>query len=488
MFQAGVATQCVLTADELLANDAPLVVEAYCDRVSCLPGEQVGLCVSTNAERYSVEVRRVGLDRRVVWRMTDLPGKLHPVPEDAATHGCGWPVSVKIPVGKDWTSGYYQIALQGESGDKRGDVVEAVLIVRARHPGQQKAILFQVSTNTYQAYNTFGATSLYSGPDFPRVSFDRPYLIYETPLPPGGNWYNPNTNNYHTWDEPFILWAEKAGYRIDYCANLDLEFQGELLDEYKLVLSVGHDEYWSEGMRDNLEAYIERGGNVAFFSGNSICWQIRVEEHGRALVCYKRAHDRDPVFETGDYRNLTTLWSDPLLQRPENHLSGVGFAYGGYNGLHGEFMSGPGAGEYTVHRPDHWILAGTGLRRGEKFGAEAGIAGYECDGCELVWKDGLPLATGRDGTPQDFEIVATAPCRWDKEEGSLAWAHGIRQALPEGELMPSDLTRDGNAVIGTYTRGGRVVTVGSCDWPDGLKAGDPHVDRIVRNVLNRLTS
>ncbi len=147
-----------------------------------------------------------------------------------------------------------------------------------------------------------------------------------------------------------------------------------------------------------------------------------------------------------------------------------------------------GAGEYTVHRPDHWILAGTGLRQGDKFGAEDGICGYECDGCEIVWQDGLPIATGRDGTPRDFVVVATGPARWDAPEGTLKWAHDIRKSWPvkPGDLVPDDLEQDGYASVGTYTRNGTVVTVGSCDWSDGLKAGNPTVDRIVRNILNRL--
>ena len=149
-----------------------------------------------------------------------------------------------------------------------------------------------------------------------------------------------------------------------------------------------------------------------------------------------------------------------------------------------------GAGEYTVHQPDHWILKGTGLKKGEKFGASDGIAGYECDGCEFVWKNGKPVATGRDGTPKNFEIVATAPARWDLEEGSLEWAHNIRRGFStdDTQLIPTDLECDGNASLGTYTRGGTVVTVGSCDWSDGLKSGNSVVDRIVRNIMNRLSA
>jgi len=51
------------------------------------------------------------------------------------------------------------------------------------------------------------------------------------------------------------VWAEGNGYTLDYAVNSDLEDHPELLQSYKLVLSVGHDEYWSSGMRDSLEAW-----------------------------------------------------------------------------------------------------------------------------------------------------------------------------------------------------------------------------------------
>ena len=69
-------------------------------------------------------------------------------------------------------------------------------------------------------------------------------------------------------------------------------------------------------------------------------------------------------------------------------------------------------GTYTVHRPDHWALAGTGLRYGDQLGAVSHPVGYECDGCELTWKEGLPFPTHTDGTPKNFEVVATCPARW----------------------------------------------------------------------------
>mgnify|MGYP003349606770 FL=1 len=163
----------------------------------------------------------------------------------------------------------------------------------------------------------------------------------------------PPASQFPTWERPFVAWAETNGYTLDYCANLDLEQRPELLAKYRLVLSVGHDEYWSTPMRDHLESFIGNGGNVAFFSGNTCCWQVRAEDGGSALVCWKQWYNLDPMYRT-NHALLSTLWSHHLVGRPENQLTGVGFLFGGYHKSHGQFMDGKAS--YTVHRPDHWIF------------------------------------------------------------------------------------------------------------------------------------
>ena len=488
--QAGAAASMAIARQSAQAESQDrLQIDSYVDQMSCQPGDVISLHVSTRSDRFSVDIVREGLRSNVVWSRRDLPGHHYPTPETASMDGCQWPAAVKIRVGQDWSSGCYRVVLRGEKNGTRTKTDETFFIVRAAQPGRYGKILLQVSTNTYQAYNIWGGSSLYSGPKYPRVSFDRPFIINPVPADTTSPPYNPNASGLHRWDLPFIRWAESAGYRIEYAVNLDLEMHPEILSHYHLILSVGHDEYWSAPMRDHLEQFISNGGNVAFFSGNTCCWQVRTEDDGRTLVSYKFAYEQDPVFKTGDHRLLTALWSDPLIGRPENQLTGVGFTYGGYNGSWGQFMSGPGSGTYTVHRPDHWLFAGTALKEGETFGRKSHIAGYECDGGEFVLQNGRPVPTGRDGTPEDFTILATAPARWSgKDAGSLSSARRLRQALPPGDTVPDNyLDRDGSAVVGLYTRGGTVVTVGSCDWSDGLQAGDRVVNRIVRNVLDRLS-
>ena len=90
----------------------------------------------------------------------------------------------------------------------------------------------------------------------------------------------------------------------------------------------------------------------------------------------------------------------------------------------------------------------------------------------MEWKGGIPKPTHRDGTPANFEVLATAPAQWhpDDCEWYERWQPG----------------RKGHAVLGVYTRGGTVFTCGSTDWSHGLRGRDPVVERITRNLLDRL--
>ena len=407
-----------------------MFVEGYTDQLSYRAGDTVRFHVSTSAQAYSLEVARIGAAREVVWHQDSLPGASHPVPEDASSHGCRWPVSHSLQVPTDWRSGYYEFVLRAE--DHGGEFVrrgrrtaESRGFFIVRPSGSTKArILLQLATNTYAAYNNWGGYSLYAyhgrgGLQGHRVSFDRPMA-----------------GLFDRWERDFVEWVEAAGYALDYCANSDLEQYPELLDDYRLVLSVGHDEYWSGPMRDHLEGFIAAGGNAAFLSGNSVCWQVRAEDEARALVCWKQWFNMDPAWAAGDYANLSTLWSHHLVGRPESTLTGVGFLYGGYHLSHGQYMDGSGA--FTVHRPEHWVLAGTGLQRGDSFGGGHTIVGYECDGCEYELKDGLPVPKGTHATPADFTILCTAPARWhpDDSEWYERWEKGREGAAVMGTLHP----------------------------------------------------
>lgn len=450
----------------LHAEDDPFFIEGYANEISVAPGDEVAFHMSSSAPTFSAEITRLGSKNRVVWSKADLPAQLVPVPEDASANGCQWPETFRVPVGPDWKTGYYSVTFRiADAGGKwihrsrRTAESEAFFVVRAAEPGRNTKILLQLCTNTYNAYNNWGGFSVYAYSGMAKnqghkVSFERP-----------------PRSQFSRWELPFVVWCEENGYELDYATNGDLEFRPELLKNYRLVLSVGHDEYWSTPMRDHLESWIAGGGNVAFFSGNSVCWQVRSEDEGKSFTCFKQNYHLDPVFQTRDFKTLSTAWSHHLLNRPENELTGVGFLEGGYRGSHGQFMGEEAA--YTVHRPEHWVFQGADLKRGDTFGGKDTIVGYEADGCQLEWRDGLPFATHQDGTPKTFEVLGTCPVRWhpDDCEWYERWEIG----------------HTGNACMGIYTQGGTVFTAATTDWAHGLSGKDKAVEQITRNVLDRLS-
>ncbi|HEX7459097.1 MAG TPA: N,N-dimethylformamidase beta subunit family domain-containing protein, partial [Acidimicrobiales bacterium] len=234
----------------------------------------------------------------------------------------------------------------------------------------------------------------------------------------------------------------------------------------------------------------------AFFSGNTSLWQVRIEgDDHDVMVGYKGFFSSDPRMGTDREAEVTTFWSDVIVGRPENTMTGVSFTRGGYHRIGRNVTAGLGG--YTVHRADHWIFDGTGLGYGDVLGAGATVVGYECDGCTFTYRDGLPYPTGEDGTPATFEILGTCPTQHftrgtaprppkPGEPSELEYIAARVFGTRDPEAM--ERIRHGHAVLGAYTNssGATVVTSGSTDWAHGLAGRDPQIEQITRNVLTRL--
>jgi hypothetical protein len=484
------------------------MLEAYCWPRSVEPGETVAIHASTDLDGFSIEVARDGGNREVMWSGRGAAGR-HAVPEAASAVGCGWPAALEVPVGERWRSGYYAVALT--SDDERAD---AFFVVRSR-PQEAAPILMVLSTTTYDAYNDWGGSSFYTGGT--QVSSERPlapgFLVKPEPhrrkmqpLPDrealwffgwaeplglsvwsgGAGWWN--------WERPFLHWAERNGFDVDVAISTDLEAHPDLLGDRRMFVSVGHDEYWSWGMRDRLDAFTATGGNAAIFSGNTCCWQVRFGDERRTMTAFKYGADEDPVLGTADERTLSGLWSDRRIGRPETSTTGLTFTRGGYSryGLGVPRASGA----YTVCRPDHWAFEGTRLRYGDAVGLADSIVAYEVDGCELTTGvDGLPTPTHADGAPETLQVLATAPARlWKRDEQPTRYAnepgeleHAAAAVFGEGWEANAHRLEHNHAVLGAFTTpgGGTVFNAGVTDWAYGL--GDGTVAQITRNVLRRLS-
>src|SRR5689334_10346899 len=129
------------------------VVTGYCWPQSASAGEQVRLHLSSSGGRpVRVEVARVGMRREVVFTSEAVAAGEHETPPDAASSGCGWPVALTLDVDRAWRSGYYEVVMEIDVGEKlRRD--HAFFVVR---PARGARIVLALATNTWYAYNDFG--------------------------------------------------------------------------------------------------------------------------------------------------------------------------------------------------------------------------------------------------------------------------------------------------------------------------------------------
>jgi Carboxypeptidase regulatory-like domain len=437
------------------------MIEGYPETVTVSPGDTLILCVSTDHPRFRVDFYRQGVNLDFMGSNEWLDGAAFA--RGAPDQDWQWGRH-EFTVPADWPSGVY-IAMFFEL-DGEGNVVsapenttiadgrsaKALFVVRSAAPGKTAPILYKVPLFTYQAYNDTNSPisntdggSLYTGAA--KVTLRRtgggtggtPWDINHPDVYDGSS---PRQTFAH-WDVPFISWLEKNGYSADYCTDLDIhENPGNLLANYRLLLSVGHDEYWSAHMRANVEAFIQNAGNVGLFSGNTCWWRIHLEDNNSAF-------GRDDNWPDGDL---------------ETKLTGVSIRHAG-----GWWDGSRDQVGYTVQHADHWVFGGTGLQDGWNFGAEEHLVGYECDGTQLSDQadvEGFVVPSFADGTPPSFVILGVGRL-------GAGW-----QYRTDGDKAA--------ATMGLYTNTGTVFTAATVDWARALASGEKHVDQITRNVIGSL--
>ena len=503
-------------------------IEAYCGRLSYGPGGVASLHVSTQHAAFDVAVERWGAERETVWSAAGVTATSTPPPDDADSVGCRWPVSVEIPIGDEWRSGFHLVTVTAPDGTPGRNVAHACFVVTADAANRATTLLV-LATNTWNAYNPWGGCSLYTGGK--QVSFRRPFARGMLCRPEvdrddrkarptrwgeeadvNGNRFQEyrtehgypaaiGSSGWFSHERRFVEWAETAGYQFDYCISSDLDDDPSIADGYDLIVDVGHDEYWSAGQRATIEAHVRRGGHLASMSGNTCFWQVRLDDGagpGDVMVGHKySAHDTDPVVADGEPERMSGMWADPLVGLPEWSLLGAGSRWGLYSRFGQATPHGSGA--FTVYRHDHWLLAGTDLRYGDLLGATHGVVGYETVGRPIDFDDyQLPIARPIDGAEGSAEIVAFTPAsnigvgEYPASISALSDQGDIEFIASRlfGEVTPDTLARCryGNSVMMVNhpygPAGGEVVVIGTTDWVFGL-ADDPAVAKVTANILDR---
>jgi hypothetical protein len=430
-------------------------IEGYASKTSVRPGETIAFHVSTNpGSPFVLEIFRLGyyqgLGGRSVWKSDTVQGTVQPDPAIGAKRlrECAWSPSIELTIPAGWTSGVYLGKLTAE---REGLQSYVIFVLR---DDREADFLFQVSDNTWNAYNRWpsqfslyddGRNTWYWGPDV-RTSFDRPYgkycQIFDAPLSVG-------SGEFLLWEFPLAYWMEQQGYDVSYISNLDTHADPDGLLRAKGWISVGHDEYWSLAMFENVKRAAAEGVNLAFLSGNAVCGVVDIASSGSGEP--NRTIERVGLFggigdEAEGFPDMKRL----TLHGPsESTLIGARSAY-----------PVTGGGPWVCRKPDHWLFAGTGMKAGDGI---PGLVGWEWHGDPAPLPGLEVVASGPTSNGSKSGVFTSTIYPGPKENivfnaATIWWSDGLSE--PPGYLRPA-----------VYTK------------PQGP---DPRVQRITRNLFDRM--
>ncbi|MDE2698785.1 MAG: hypothetical protein OXI23_07945, partial [Gemmatimonadota bacterium] len=345
-------------------------IEGYCSETSVSAGDTIKIMVSTNpVSQFDLEIFRTGYyggtGGRFMKRFDSIQGKTQADPSigENRLRECTWEPTVEFEIPDDWLSGVYLGKLTAKEGGVQSYVI---FIVRDDRPCD---LLFQCSDMTWQAYNSWPTNewSLYhndengytghkkrkkwstNANDTGWVSFDRPYAqfcqdhLIDRPSSVG-------SGEFLLWEFPLSYWIEQQGYDVSYISNVDTHADGPGLQRAKGFISVGHDEYWTREMYDNVSAARDAGVNLAFLSGNSVWGVVPLLPSAEGQA--HRIIRREGVFLGEELYERLQKQRGTKLKYPAGQDARL---------LMGGRTAGIGGGDWTCTQPNHWIYDGTGM-------------------------------------------------------------------------------------------------------------------------------
>ena len=254
-------------------------LEGFASQVSAVPGDDVALFVNTTARGGAGPGLPDGLlpgpGRPSAWQSDFVPAGAQPAPAVDARHRHG-----ELPVEAHHDAQHHQgLAARAAtcSSWSAAAARSSSCPLTIRDDASMASYVIQNSVTTWQAYNLWGDYSLYYGPqrrgrpDFANraraVSFDRPYPQ---------TWAS-GAADFVGNELPLLFHLESLGLDLTYWTDVDLHARPQLLANHRCLFSLGHDEYWSQPMRQGAAQANAAGVNLAFLGANACYRQIRME-------------------------------------------------------------------------------------------------------------------------------------------------------------------------------------------------------------------
>ncbi|GAA4167281.1 hypothetical protein GCM10022287_00540 [Gryllotalpicola koreensis] len=313
-------------------------LQGFATSISVQPGGTVQFKInSSDLTSYQIEIYRTGWYNGDGARLVGSASPSVSLPQtqpacifDSTTYetDCGnWAVSASWNVPSTAVSGVYVADLWDQ---QTGDASQITFVVT--DPSSHSDILVKTSDATWQAYNPYGGADFYQG-----AGPGRAYAIsYNRPVTTRGADYSAAQGRDFYFDEeyPLVQFLEENGYDVSYTTDVDTAIEpASMIEQHKIFVSSGHDEYWSTQERANVEAARDAGVNLSFQSGNEVYWHTTLTPSidpshtpNRTITSYKDTWSNDWINPGSTW---TGTWRDPRFATkaqggsdPENSLTG----------------------------------------------------------------------------------------------------------------------------------------------------------------------
>ena len=310
-------------------------IQGYATSMSVNVGQTESFKIKTPSTNYHIDILRLGYyggdgARKVAANIKPTAKLPQTQPacqtfSDTGLIDCGnWSVSASWTVPSNAVSGVYIAHLVRDDSQDPGGDSQIPFVVR--NDASHSDMVVATSDATWEAYNAYGGNSLYSCsvacPSGNPLAYKAAYAVsYNRPF--DGAFGTDGGASYLWYAEyQMIRFLEENGYDVSYVADSDLDRTASVLLNHKLFISSGHDEYWSGNERANVQAALNAGVNLAFFTGNEMFWKTRwtASSDGsntpyRTLITYKETHFSSPV-DPQDPPIWTGVWGDPRWNPP----------------------------------------------------------------------------------------------------------------------------------------------------------------------------
>jgi hypothetical protein len=265
-----------------------------------------------------------------------------------------------------------------------------------------------------------------------------------------------------------------------------------ILNHAKILVIVGHDEYWTKQMWETVSEFVRRGGHVANFSGNVAFYYVNLV--GDNLYTSKAMFSqkfRSNVFKRVKLRRTemscfrdTGFSHDPVINRQPEKLFGVSYLYAGvpvkteiHNvdevqkiGITPEQFEK--SDEVTIINSSHPVFLGTNLQNNDTWGHSTCLLDIELDG--------VPLS-------EDNKIKEVSRSKFPKNLTVLATAHSYQCWKPDEDPSPGSYAKTGIFIeCKPFDQGGTVISFGSIGYALSLEKGDKVANRVFLNTINYL--